>query len=185
MRNTMADDNLDMRVPWPDDAIHKRLTDHRGQAYDEKLERKRRAGPTSTADWDKEIERSYRRLQEPERGEANSKLRVRRIHPTSAAGSSAGVSALPTSSRRSKRSSPALTASSRDQSISSGPPTKRSRHPRIDSTPSSPAVSAAATPLTSSRKGTMILTPSSAGSFMEPEIPRSTLPAVIVSQPTL
>ena len=187
MRCIRADLSLDMEVPWPDDAVHKRLTDHRKQAYDEKLEKNHRAGPTSTANWNAEIEAAYGRLQEPEIGEANSKLRVRRVNPTSAPGSSAGVPALSTSSRWNKRSSPALTVSSRDHSISSGPPLKRGRgRLRNNSTPApSPPRSATATSSTYTRKGTMALTPTSAGSSRELEIARSILPSVIVSQPTL
>ncbi|KAG8217880.1 hypothetical protein J3R82DRAFT_6046 [Butyriboletus roseoflavus] len=185
-RNSIADCSLDMEVPWPDDAVHKRLTDHRSQAYDEKL-RRRQVAPVSTADWDAEIDKAYGRLQEPERGKANSKLRVRRANPAPASGSSAGVTALSTPLRWSKRSSPALTVSSRDQSTSSGPPPKRGRvgRPRIDSTPTSSPRSAMATPSAFSRKGMMVLTPSSAGSSRELEIAQSTLPSVIISPPTL
>ena len=184
LRTTRAEDDLDMKVPWPDDAVHKRLTDHRQQAYEEKLERRHRAGPTSTVDWDAEIETAYGRLQEPERGEINSKLRVRRA-PTSTAGPSTSVSTNPPSSRRSKRSSPTLTTSLRDHSISSGPlPVGRSR-PRINSTSSTSPAPALVTPSTSVRKGKMPLTPSSAGSSRDVDTPRSMLPYVIVSQPTL
>lgn len=182
MRNSLADVSLDMKVPWPDDAVHKRLTDQRKQAYDEKLKR-RRAAPMSTANWDAEIDKAYGRLHEPERGEVNSKLRVRRVNPASAPGSAVGASAQ--SSRRSKTSSPALTVSSRDQSISSGPPPKRvSGRPRINSTPTSPPKSATATPSTFSHKERMVLTPSSAGSSREVETAHM-LPYVVIPQPTL
>ena len=188
-RNSLAEESLDMNVPWPDDAVHKRLTDQRSQAYDEKLEKLRRAGPRSTADWDEEIEKAYGRLQEPERGEdANSRLRVRRVNPPSASGSSAGPPAQSTPSHWSKRSSPALTISSRDQSISSGPvpPPKRGRgRSRVGSTPTTPR-SATTTPSILPRKGKIIsLTPSSAGSSKEAEVAHSSLPSVIISQPTL
>ncbi|KAF8136787.1 hypothetical protein EV363DRAFT_1211859 [Boletus edulis] len=185
-RRALADESTDMNVPWPDDAVHKRLTDQRSQGYDEKLEKRRQAGPRSTADWDEEIENAYARVQERETGETtNTRLRLRRGNPPSASASSAGVS---TPSRRSKRSSPALTVSSRDKSISAGPLPKRGRgRPRINSTPtSSPGLSA--TTLSSfSRKGKLAaLTPSSAGSSsMEIEAPQTTLPSVIISQPTL
>ncbi|KAH0827025.1 hypothetical protein J3R83DRAFT_4706 [Lanmaoa asiatica] len=185
IRTTLADVSTDMKVPWPDDAVHKRLTDHRKQAYDEKLKR-RCAGSMSTADWDAEIDKAYGRLQEPETGEANSKLRVRRTNPAPASGSSAGVPAHSTPSRWGKGSSPALIASSRDQSFSFGLPSKWGPgRPRINSTPTSPLTSATAPPSTFSRKGRKELTPSSAGSFMEPETAQSALPSVIISQPTL
>ena len=160
-RYALVNQSLDMKVPWPDDAVHKRLTDHRKQAYDEKLKR-RHANPISTANWDAEIEEAYGRLQEPETGRANSRLRVRRANPGSASGPSASVIAHSTPPRWNKRSSPALTVSSRDQSISSGPPLKRGRlsRSRIDSTPTSSPRSALVTPSTFSRKGRMVLTPS-------------------------
>lgn len=184
MRNSLADVSLDMKVPWPDDAVHKRLTDHRKQAYGEKLER-RRASPISTVDWDAEIENAYGKLQEPKRGEANSKLRTRRVNPASAPGSSAGVSVQSTPSHWSKRSSPASTLSSRDHLVSSGSPFKRAfGRPQINSTPTSPPRSATATPSTFLRKGRTALTPSLAGSSREPETVH-TLPSVIISQPTL
>ncbi|KAI9570437.1 hypothetical protein HD554DRAFT_329486 [Boletus coccyginus] len=173
-----------MNVPWPDNAIHKRLTDHRKQAYDEKLEKRHRTGPRSTADWDAEIETAYRRLQEPERGEANSRLRTRRVNPTSASGSSAVVSAHSTPSRWNKRSSPASTVSSHDLSISSGPPlSKRNRGvPRISSTPTSSPMSVTTTSSAFSRKPS---TPGPAGSSRKLGTAQSKLPSVIIAQPTL
>ncbi|KAF9218097.1 hypothetical protein BS17DRAFT_883589 [Gyrodon lividus] len=55
-RNTLADLSLDMEVSWPDDAVHKRPTEHRKQAYEEKLAKRRAGGPISTADWDAEVD---------------------------------------------------------------------------------------------------------------------------------
>ncbi|KAN0076899.1 histone-lysine N-methyltransferase [Tylopilus felleus] len=186
IRNSLAEHSCDMNVPWPDDAVHKRLTDQCKQAYAEKLEKRRREGPRSTADWDQEIEKAYGNLQEPERGELNSKLRVRRGNPPSASGSSSTVVSTPSHSN--KRSSPSFTVSPRDQPISAGPPLKRGRRgrPLINSTPSSPRSATTTTP-TLSRRGTRLaLTPSSAGSSSkEPEITQNPLPSVIISQPTL
>ncbi|KAG1756671.1 uncharacterized protein EDB91DRAFT_29956 [Suillus paluster] len=54
-RNALAQDSLDMEVAWPDDAVHKRFTSLRAQAYEEKKKRER-PGDLSAADWDKEIE---------------------------------------------------------------------------------------------------------------------------------
>ncbi|KAG9318857.1 hypothetical protein JVU11DRAFT_963 [Chiua virens] len=56
IRRSLADTSLDMEVPWPDDAVHLRFTDHHRQGYAEKLDKQRQAGPTSTTDWDAEID---------------------------------------------------------------------------------------------------------------------------------
>lgn len=82
-RNALAQDSLDMEVAWPDDAVHKRFTSLRAQAYEEK-KRKRLEKP-SAADWDKEIELACRHADEPdaEDGNAASRLRVRRGTPRS------------------------------------------------------------------------------------------------------
>jgi histone-lysine N-methyltransferase SUV39H len=72
-----------MEVSWPDDAVHKRFTFLRAQAYEEK--KRKRLDKPSAADWDKEIERACRHADEPdaEDGNAASRLRVRRGTPRS------------------------------------------------------------------------------------------------------
>lgn len=82
-RNALAQDSLDMEVSWPDDAVHKRFTCLRAQAYEEK--KRKRLDKPSAADWDKEIERACRHTDEPdaEDGNAASRLRVRRGTPRS------------------------------------------------------------------------------------------------------
>lgn len=82
-RNALAQESLDMEVSWPDDAVHKRFTFLRVQAYEEK--KHKRLDKPSAADWDKEIEGACRRTDEPdaEDGNAASRLRVRRATPRS------------------------------------------------------------------------------------------------------
>ncbi|KIJ16757.1 histone-lysine N-methyltransferase [Paxillus involutus ATCC 200175] len=180
LRNTLADMSLDMEVPWPDDAVHKRPTQHHKQAYEEKLEKRRAGGPISTADWDAEVDAAYARLQEPERGESNSRLRVRRS--VGGAGSPVNAAAAGPSrrGRMSSSSSPALSVASRDQlsPVISTPRVSRSRLTRSRPT----TVALRSTPSTSSlRKGT---TPSSTGSSREPQSTSGSL-ASVLSQPSL
>lgn len=82
-RNVLAQNSLDMEVSWPDDAVHKRFTFLRAQAYEEK--RRKRLDKPSAANWDKEIESACRRTDEPdaEDGNAASRLRMRRGTPRS------------------------------------------------------------------------------------------------------
>lgn len=82
-RNALAQDSLDIEVSWPDDAVHKRFTFLRAQAYEEK--KRKRLDKPSAADWDKEIELACRHADEPdaEDGNAASRLRVRRGTPRS------------------------------------------------------------------------------------------------------
>ncbi|KAG1832047.1 hypothetical protein EV424DRAFT_1369422 [Suillus variegatus] len=82
-RNVLAQGSLDMEVSWPDDAVHKRFTSLRAQAYEEK--KRKRLDKPSAADWDQEIERARRHADEPdaEDGNAASRLRVRRNTPRS------------------------------------------------------------------------------------------------------
>ncbi|KAG1827181.1 uncharacterized protein BJ212DRAFT_1310733 [Suillus subaureus] len=72
-----------MEVSWPDDAVHKRFTFLRAQAYEEK--KHKRLDKPSAANWDKEIESACRCTDEPdaEDGNAASRLRVRRGTPRS------------------------------------------------------------------------------------------------------
>jgi [histone H3]-lysine9 N-trimethyltransferase SUV39H len=150
-----------MKVPWPDEAIHKRLTEHRQQAYEEKPERRHRAGPIRTNDWDAEIESAYRKLQEPERGESSSKLRMRRSIQASTPGSFSGAPAQLTPSRLREGTSPTLTVASRDLSVSATLPSNRHRgRPQIGSpSTSSPRSSATASSSAILRKGRKALTP--------------------------
>lgn len=82
-RNSLAQDSLDMEVSWPDDAVHKRFTFLRAQAYEEK--KHKRLDKPSAANWDKEIESACRCTDEPdaEDGNAASRLRIRRGTPRS------------------------------------------------------------------------------------------------------
>ncbi|KAF8844600.1 SET domain-containing protein [Paxillus ammoniavirescens] len=188
LRNTLADISLDMEVPWPDDAVHKRPTQHRKQAYEEKLEKRRAGGPISTADWDAEVDAAYARLQEPERGESNSRLRVRRSVGGAGPSMSAAAAGPSRRGRMSSSSSPALSVASRDQlsTVISTPKRGRSRLTSVAA--SSPrsrptTVASRSTPSTSSlRKGT---TPSSTGSSSEPQSTSGSLASVLVSQPSL
>lgn len=85
-RSALAQDSPDMEVSWPDDAVHKRFTFLRAQAYEEK-KRKWLDKPSdaSAAGWDKEIELACRRTDEPDAEDDNaaSRLRVRRGTPRS------------------------------------------------------------------------------------------------------
>jgi histone-lysine N-methyltransferase SUV39H len=82
-RNALAQDSLDMEVSWPDDAVHKRFTFLRAQAYEEK--KHKRPDKPSAENWDKEIESACRCTDEPdaEDGNAASRLRMRRGTPRS------------------------------------------------------------------------------------------------------
>ncbi|KIK92408.1 hypothetical protein PAXRUDRAFT_147412 [Paxillus rubicundulus Ve08.2h10] len=184
LRNTLADTSLDMEVPWPDDAVHKRPTQHRKQAYEEKLEKRRAGGPISTADWDAEVDVAYARLQEPEIGESNSRLRVRRS--VNGAGSSMSAAAGPSRrGRMSSSSSPALSVASRDQlsPIIFSPRRGRSQltSAAASSSRSRPTtVTLRSTPSTSSlRKGN---TPSSTDFSRGPWSTLGTLASVVRSQ---
>lgn len=105
-RNALAQDSLDMEVSWPDDAVHKRFTFLRAQAYEEK-KRKRPDNP-SAADWDKEIELACRRTDEPDAEDDNaaSRLRVRRGTPRSTPSSDAPRSSSVKRTRGSTPSNP-------------------------------------------------------------------------------
>ncbi|KAG2158223.1 uncharacterized protein EDB93DRAFT_1077341 [Suillus bovinus] len=82
-RNALAQDGLDIEVSWPDDAVHKRFTFLRAQAYEEK--KRKGLDKPSAAHWDQEIERVRRHIDEldAEDGNAASRLRVHRSTPRS------------------------------------------------------------------------------------------------------
>ncbi|KIJ69054.1 hypothetical protein HYDPIDRAFT_105624 [Hydnomerulius pinastri MD-312] len=155
-RNALANESLDMDVPWPDDAVHKRLTEQRAQAYEEKLA-KREAAPVSTVEWDAEVDAAYARLQEPEIRENNPRLRVRR---GAGAVSSPSVSVAASLSRKSRTSSsPALSIASSGRAPPPPPAIsapRRGRPPLNSGTLSSSrqtTATLASTPSTSSPSG--------------------------------
>ncbi|KAH7889373.1 hypothetical protein F5I97DRAFT_1802012 [Phlebopus sp. FC_14] len=97
-RKDLAEVSTDMDVEWPDNAVHKRLTEQRAQAYEEK---KARWIPVNLAvDWDEEITKAYERVEEPDAEDKTPHLRIRR---------NAGAASSVAPSRRNRTSSsPAL-----------------------------------------------------------------------------
>ncbi|KAI6118859.1 hypothetical protein EV401DRAFT_1965707 [Pisolithus croceorrhizus] len=124
-RATLAENGLDMDVPWKGDTIHQRLTHQRAQAYEEKKQR-RFSNLPSSANWDEEVENEYRRHQDRSAEDNGPQLRLRR---------NTNVVSQP-SQRRGRTSSPAQSILLRDipsqpsSSISINSP--RRGRPRID-----------------------------------------------------
>ncbi|KIK19302.1 hypothetical protein PISMIDRAFT_154171 [Pisolithus microcarpus 441] len=158
-RATLAENDLDMDVPWKGITVHQRLTHQRAQAYEEKKQR-RFSNLPSTANWDEEVENEYRRLQDRSAEDNGPPLRVRR---------NTNVAPQP-SLRRGRTSSPGQSILSREipsQPSSSVNSPRRSR-PRIDT-----SISSSPQPGTSSSAAASLQLGSKPSSSSEPCLPYS------------